>query len=99
MLKKANRYDTLCHARPAAELARLHVELGRVSKGAEWDRAAASAALAARDAELAAMKNSTSWRITYPVRLAGNAFAALTRPLRRALDRRQHDGGRDGDSR
>ena len=71
----------------AAQVARLRAELGRLAKEAERNRALASAVLAARNEELDAIKNSTSWRITGPVRLAGNALALLTRPLGRALRR------------
>src|ERR1043166_8455353 len=74
-------------ARPRPGPRRLAQEGGRLAKEAERNRALASAVLAARNEELDAIKNSTSWRITGPVRLAGNALALLTRPLGRALRR------------
>jgi SAM-dependent methyltransferase len=74
-------------AADTAERARVYAELARLAKQAGSDRAATSqtsAVLAARNQELDAIKNSTSWRITAPVRLVSNALARLTRSMRGA---------------
>ena len=59
-------------ARVNREVARVNRELGRVNRELAAERSAAAAAAAAHAAELHAMKASTSWRITRPLRRAAD---------------------------
>jgi hypothetical protein len=67
----------------AAELARVRQELAAERSVAARLNAESAAQVAAQAAELDAMKGSTSWRITRPLRLAVDAVGWFGRHLRR----------------
>ena len=81
-LAALSRYPT------AKEVELISARLDR-AKEAETNRALVSAVLAARNEELDAIKNSTIWRITAPVRIAG-IVATILREIER--DQAEPDG-------
>jgi hypothetical protein len=85
-----------------AELARLQADVAAERKHvADLSAAAAASALqgAEREADLAAIKHSVSWRITGPLRLAAEAFGSSWRMLRsrRVVLRQRRSGESKGD--